>query len=181
MYEELAGPHHAATGRRLEIQTDKEKHKIVPCTHAGCDTDLLVNVFYAPHKGKCQAHSTNKPTAIATSKLVHQSSEGATPNGALAKLLCPLCQNPMTIIQIHEDGGFITFGCTDGFTPFAVEANKMADSGKQFCGTSVQVRPRWRAMEFTKIPLEWQGLVEDFNIRARMVYFDSKDNAQPQL
>lgn len=179
MHEQLVEPHLAATGRHLEIQTDKAAHKIVPCTMPDCKVDLVVNTFYAPHKGKCEAHSGKKASTIATSHLVHRSSEGAVPNGALANLLCPLCKNTMTIIQIHEDAGFITFGCTDGFTTSAVEANKLADKNIKFCGTSVQIRPNWRAMEFTKIPAQWQGLAEDFNIVARMAYYDKKHDEAP--
>lgn len=174
MHEQLVAPHLAETGRKLEIQTDKVKYKIVPCTIAGCNTDLVVNVFYAPYKGKCAEHGDKKPTAIATGHLVMQSSEGAVPNGALAKLLCPLCQNPLMIVNITEDGGFITFRCTDGAGLSLKEVLRTLDSGKTFCNTSIQVRPNWGALEMTNIPPKWKELIEDLNIGARMEAYDKR-------
>lgn len=170
--------HLSETGRRLELQTDKERTKIIPCTHAGCDTDVEVTTFYAPYKAKCAAHGEKKASAIATSHLIHQSSEGAVPNGSLANLECPLCKNTMTIVQVHDDGGFITFRCTDGFGYPLKEVIRRSESGPRFCGTSVQVRPHWGAMEMTSIPPKWAQLVEDFNINAKMEYFDKKHSEE---
>lgn len=176
MHEQLVAPHKANTGRDLEVQTDKEKYKIVPCTNAGCNVDLVVNVFYAPYKGKCNAHGDKKPSQIAASHLVHQSGEGATPNGSLAKLQCPLCQSPLMIVKIN-DAGWLTFRCTDGTHLTLKDVAKMHNDGttSPFCGAAIEVRPHWGALEMSEIPDKWKDLVEMFNIGARMEYFDAQE------
>ncbi len=144
--------HQAATGRRLEIQTDKAAFKIVPCTYAGCNTDLVVNTFYAPAKGKCSQHNGKSSSEIATSTLIHASPD-APANGALANLQCPICKMPMAIISISDTGRFVVFACTDGAgvkLDDAKEARALRPDG--FCGTSVEVRIDWAALEMGKIP-----------------------------
>lgn len=171
--------HRAATGRNLEIQTDKELYKIVPCTHAGCDTDLIVNTFYAPAKGKCSNHDGKTKTAIATSHLVHETPD-ARPNGALAKLLCPMCTMPMRIVNIAEDGRSITFNCSDGAGLKSREldearSRRLMDQGGEFCGTSVTVKPRQAWLDNRKVPTDLVKLVQDFNLDAKLRYFDANE------
>lgn len=171
--------HKAATSRELEIQTDKAAFKIVPCTHAGCNTDLVVNTFYAPAKGKCSAHNGKTKTAIAVSHLVHDS-PSATPNGALAKLLCPMCSMPMAIVKVAENGSSITFVCQDGVGVKwneieKAETERLRERGTSFCGCSVTVKPTWRAMEMRNIPTEFAKVVAEFNLDAKMRYFDANE------
>jgi hypothetical protein len=162
----------AKTGRGLEIQTDKEKYKIVPCTYAGCDMDLIVNTFYAPAKGKCSAHNgKGSATKIESSKLVHAATD-AKPNGALAQLLCPICGMPMLVRSITEDGGFITFVCSEGTASTIAEAN---DGRTVRCGTSVQVRPNWKWAEARSIPSRFRTVIESFNLDQKMTYFELKE------
>lgn len=161
-------------GRMLETQTDKEMWKVVPCTYEGCDVDLVVNTFYAPYKGKCERHSGKAPRAIAVSKLT-VGGEEAPANGALAKLLCPICQLPMTIKNVSEDGGRITFVCTDGMF------STMKDVGKRkHCMTSVSVKPDYKAMEMTEIPNRFTEVVSNFNIDSKLAYFEIKESRDEQ-
>lgn len=164
---------HAAAngGRRLEVQTDKAMFKIVPCTNAGCDTDLVVNTFYAPAKGKCSRHNGKSQVAIVTSHLVH-GGDDATPNGALANLLCPMCSMPMKIVDVAEDGRKITFICQDGAGKLVKE---VSNASREFCGCSVTVKPSWRAMEMGKIPTMFAKEVAEFNLDAKMRYFDANE------
>jgi hypothetical protein len=162
--------HEALTGRGLEIQTDKEKFKIVPCTYAGCTVDLIVNTFYAPAKGKCSLHSGKTQNASAAASLVHSSeATPAKPNGNLAQLLCPLCGMPMLVLRIDESNGWITFRCADGF------GSKVADIGYEACGTSVTVKPDSAWAESKGIPSRFAALIEDLNLTQKIEYFDAKE------
>ena len=164
--------HLADTGRKLETQTDKDKWKVIGCTFAGCETDLVVNVFYAPYKGKCSEHGDRTNKAVVASHLTFQTStEDAKPNGALAQLLCPICNNPLTIINISETG-WITFGCTDGAGLTMAQVREKVDAGTKFCGTSIVVRPHWAAMEFKQVPSPLVELVHEFNVDQKVKYFD---------
>jgi hypothetical protein len=164
--------HLAATGRKLEVQTDKEAFKVVPCTYAGCGTDLVVNTFYAPYKGKCSMHGDRTNKAVVASHLTFQTSdEEIKPNGALAKLLCPICSNPLTILKI-EEMGWITFGCTDGAGLDWKTVRDKVNAGTTFCGTSITVRPHWAAMEMKQVPSALVDLVHEFNIDQKVKYFD---------
>jgi hypothetical protein len=163
--------HRAKTGRGLEVQTDKEKFKIVPCTYAGCDVDLIVNTFYAPAKGKCEMHNGSSRTAVAVSHLTHVNPNvEAKENGALAKLLCPMCEMPLLLQSVAEDGGFMTFRCAEGT---ATKVKDMATARR--CGTSVQVRPNFAAMEMRSIPTKFAELVAEFNLDQKIAYFDKKE------
>lgn len=167
--------HSDETGRRLEVQTDKKQWKIVPCTYEGCDVDLVVNVFYAPHKGKCAEHGTKSPKAIATSRLVVGGVD-AEPNGALAKLLCPICGLPLLIVNMSNDAGFITFRCADGsFSDMKELHDRQRKGGKLACGTSVQIRPNWASMEINGIPTRFSEMAREFNIQQQLAYFDERD------
>lgn len=168
-----AEEHREETGRNLEVQTDKDLWKIVPCTYAGCNVDLVVNVFYAPHKGKCNEHGDRKTSAVVASHLTFATSDAEVkPNGALAKLECPICQNPLVLLKIEEDTGWLTFGCTDGYGLTAKQVREKAEAGGKFCGTSITIRPHWSAMEFKTIPSRLTELVKEFNIDQKMRYFD---------
>lgn len=164
--------HLADTGRKLETQTDKDKWKVIGCTFAGCETDLVVNVFYAPYKGKCSEHGDRTNQAVVSSRLTFQTgAEDVKPNGALAQLLCPICNNPLTIRNITEMG-WITFGCTDGAGLDWKTVRERVNAGTKFCGTSITVRPHWAAMEFKGVPSPLVELVKEFNIDQQVKYFD---------
>lgn len=157
------------TGHDLEIQTDKPLWKIVECTYAGCGVDLIVNVFYAPHKAKCAAHGTKSNTAVAASRLTFTSdTNGVVSNGALAKLLCPICQTPLTLFAIEQESGWLRFRCVDGFGKKGSEIE-----GKVFCRTSISIKPNWGSLEFMNIPSEFKKLVEDFNLDQKMKYLET--------
>jgi hypothetical protein len=160
-------------GRGLEIQTDKPLWKIVPCTYEGCDMDLVVNVFYAPYKGKCNRHSGKSPKAIATSRLVHDSGN-AEPNGALAKLLCPLCGLPLKIKAVDENVGWILLVCSDGM----FSTTKDVAQGKRHCQTSVRIKPDWKSMEMTNFPTRFREFITEFNIQQDLAYFDERDQRE---
>lgn len=169
--------HHAATGRKIEIQTDKAAFKIVPCTYAGCDVDLVVNTFYAPAKGKCAHHSGKGIGTIAASGMIHATAD-AKPNGALANLLCPLCSMPLKVISINSVGSMpshITFACTDGTGIKDIELGKAmrVDQGG-FCGTSIVVRPKWAALEMDPIRKgsPFYDFAVAFNTDQKLKYFD---------
>jgi hypothetical protein len=182
--ETQKGPHwdptdyYEATARRLEIQTDKQAWKIIPCTHGGCDTDLLVNTFYSPAKGKCATHGSSKPSAIATSKLVHSDSpDTVTPNGSLAKLLCPICENPLTIYAIDDKMGWITFHCTSGshFSTRDVSLRHDREDSAVACGTSITVRPNGAWIDMRHVANPFRALVEHFNAEQKVAYFDNRE------
>lgn len=171
---ESAEEHLANTGRKLEIQTEKLKTKIVPCTYAGCGVDLVVNVFYAPYKGKCQEHGGQKTSAIVSSHLTHVGNpESAKENGALGKLLCPICGNHLVIVRIEETSGWITFRCTDGSGLNSDQVRVEIEKGRQFCGTSIQIRPKWAAMEFRNYPTAMAELIKEFNVDQMVKHFDA--------
>lgn len=164
--------HSEDTGRDLEYQTDKGKWKIVPCNYAGCNCDLVVNVFYAPHKAKCSMHGDRTNKAVVASHLTFATSDAEVkPNGSLANMLCPICQNPLVVIAV-EEMGWITFGCTDGFGLDWKTCRARVAEGTKFCGTSVTVRPNWSAMEFKKHPSELVDFLEEVNVNQKCKYFD---------
>lgn len=162
------------SGRRLESQTDKEKFKIVPCTAEGCDVDIVVNTFYAPAKAKCSEHSGNTASGIAATRLVHDSGD-AKPNGAIAKLLCPFCENPLEIISIAPNGSQITYRCLGGTKGKSLEL--LGAEPGPYCGASIIVRPNFGALEMKHYPTELAAQIEEFNLTARVRYFDMREHA----
>jgi hypothetical protein len=156
--------------RQLEVQTNKQEWKVVPCTHPECDTDLVVNTFYAPAKARCSQHGTAKAAAVAVGVRAAAAQESGVPNASLGKLLCPVCQNPLTIYQIDDTSGFITFHCTDGSHFSARDAE-----GSHYCGTSVTVRIGGAWVDMRRIPTKFAQLVEDFNVGQKVEYFDKRE------
>lgn len=172
----------AEYGNPLEIQTDKDAWKIIPCTYEGCDVHLIVNTFYAPHKGKCASHGTKSSSAISSSRLTADNGT-AQPNGALAKLLCPLCGKPMMLKSINEIG-HMTFVCIDGIemTPkeYYAKMNAAAERNEQFftCNAAIIIKPRWAGLEMNQgyvwpqMPSTLKDMMDEFNLNQRMNYFE---------
>lgn len=146
---------------KRELQTDKKDTKECQCTFPGCDTICIVNMFYAPYKARCAEHKgkTNRSVLAAT---VTQSAaveeRDVAPNGALAKLLCPLCHSQMTIDQATSRGSFIHFVCS---RPGA-------------CGTTVEIKLNWAWAVVNSVPEVWKPFVEHFNQNIRQYYKDLK-------
>lgn len=163
-------------GRNLEVQTDKDAWKVVPCTHAECDCDLVVNTFYAPVKAKCSRHGEHTATAIATSHLVAVSDPAtAKPNGALAKCECPICGSPMLVHRVDEATGAITLRCGDKMELTVKDINRIRNNGLtggMACGTAVIIKPGLAWAEPKNYPSRLRDLIEDWNIGQRVDYYD---------
>ncbi len=163
------------SGRRLEIQTDKDAWKVIPCTSGGCDTDLVVNTFYAPAKGKCSRHDGSSSKAIATSRLVHTSvPENVVANGSLAKLDCPLCGNPLLVVKVDDSTGSISFRCTDGIDMTMSQIKEAHDRGvkTKACGTAIVIKPGLAWAEPKAYPARLGDMIEDWNVGQRVEYYD---------
>lgn len=166
-------------GRRLQIQTDKLTWKVIPCTHADCDVDLLVNTFYAPSKGRCEAHSTSSKKAIASSHLVKVSAHTES-SGSLAKIECPLCGNPLLVQRVDENTGNVVFRCTDGID---LTMKDIQGLHRQPCMTVIVIKPGMAWAEQKVYPSALRDLIEDFNVSQRVNYYDKvearneRDNA----
>lgn len=137
---------------KKELQTDKKETKECPCTYPGCDVTCIVNLFYAPYKARCSAHkgktSQAMRAAAATTQITTAVEEkDIVPNGALAMLLCPLCHSALTLEQITNQAGFMTFVCSK--------------PGR--CGTVVTVKLNFAWAVVKAIPDAWKPFAEAFN------------------
>lgn len=138
---------------KVERQTDKTVTKTIPCTYPDCDTQLIVNTFYAPAKGRCSEHK-GKPTESirllaregGNNNGGNEAVANAAPNGALANLLCPICQHPLQIIRFPGMFGYIDFGCASGT-----------------CGTAVSIKLRWSPTLIKSVSPEIAQMVEMYN------------------
>jgi len=142
--------HVPAPGRRIEVQTDKAATKLVPCTYAGCNVDLVVTTFYAPAKGRCKEHSGKPQQEMRNAAVVHIDPEAPPPppNGALANMECPLCRTPMTIEQLRDNLGYIAYRCPE-------------------CDCATAIKPNWGHAFIRSIPPVWREFVEQFNTEVR--------------
>lgn len=153
-----------APGRRIEVQTDKAATKIIPCTYAGCNCDLVVTTFYAPAKGRCSEHRGHAPAAIRAAAVTYVDPEAPPPppNGALANMECPLCKGPMTIEQLRDALEFIAYRCPE-------------------CNCAVTIKPHWGHTFVRGIPEAWREFVDHFNsdVRAAVATMKAHEPINP--
>lgn len=139
----------------IEVQTDKKATKTIPCTYPGCEVKLVVNTFYAPAKGKCSQHKGRSDIAnakmVAAGRMIEQDVDAPPPppNGALANMLCPVCEKPLTIQTLEDSLGYVVFGCSDSR-----------------CLCSVKIKPRWSHVPIGRISTIFAGLVKQINDEA---------------
>lgn len=137
---------------KREVQTDKDKTKDCPCTYPGCDVICVVNTFYAPAKARCKEHENASNHRVASTRLVEAAKDAppAPPNGALANMRCPLCQNLLIIEQLEDPLTFIAFRCSDSH-----------------CLCAVKIKPHWGHMFMPKIATKFREIADAINAAAK--------------
>lgn len=152
--------------------TDKADSKQLPCTFPGCEHEVIVNKFYTPAKARCPEHAGKVIPSVRIAVAGEQPMESAAarPSVALGELLCPLCNQPMTVISVDEDMGWPTLRCPSP------------------CGTVVEIKPRWGPLRgryglvLAGVREPMRQLLEAFNveqmeIRARERALSSEESA----